>query len=51
MMKSCSTTKAVFLEWRMYLLITFEAAMRCSLSRYAEGSSIYQERRGQIRGD
>ena len=33
MMKSCSTTKAVFLECMMKRLMTLEAAMRCSESR------------------
>mmetsp|Transcript_32222 Transcript_32222/g.44946 ORF Transcript_32222/g.44946 Transcript_32222/m.44946 type:complete len:87 (+) Transcript_32222:500-760(+) len=39
MMKSCSTMNAVFLECRMYRLITLAARIRCSESRYAEGSS------------
>mmetsp|Transcript_12730 Transcript_12730/g.47008 ORF Transcript_12730/g.47008 Transcript_12730/m.47008 type:complete len:142 (-) Transcript_12730:1665-2090(-) len=39
MMKSCSTTKAVFFECMMNLLMTLDAAMRCSLSKYADGSS------------
>src|SRR5271154_3621525 len=40
MMKSCSTTKAVFLAWRMNRLMTFAAMIRCSESKYAEGSSM-----------
>mmetsp|Transcript_44486 Transcript_44486/g.144411 ORF Transcript_44486/g.144411 Transcript_44486/m.144411 type:complete len:208 (-) Transcript_44486:1200-1823(-) len=40
MMKSCSTMKAVFLACMMYRLMTLEAEMRCSESRYADGSSI-----------
>mmetsp|Transcript_18274 Transcript_18274/g.50722 ORF Transcript_18274/g.50722 Transcript_18274/m.50722 type:complete len:87 (-) Transcript_18274:396-656(-) len=39
MMKSCSTTKAVFLLCMMNRLITFAQLMRCSESRYALGSS------------
>jgi len=33
MMKSCSTTKALRLEWEMKRLITLEAMIRCSESR------------------
>ncbi|KAH3666816.1 hypothetical protein OGAPHI_003265 [Ogataea philodendri] len=33
MMKSCSTIKAVFLEWRINLLITLEQIIRCSESK------------------
>mmetsp|Transcript_35210 Transcript_35210/g.113420 ORF Transcript_35210/g.113420 Transcript_35210/m.113420 type:complete len:111 (+) Transcript_35210:651-983(+) len=40
MIKSCSTIKAVFLACMMKRLITFAATMRCSESRYADGSSI-----------
>jgi len=32
-MKSCSTTKAVFLAWRMNRLMTLAAMIRCSESR------------------
>mmetsp|Transcript_17338 Transcript_17338/g.41606 ORF Transcript_17338/g.41606 Transcript_17338/m.41606 type:complete len:103 (+) Transcript_17338:712-1020(+) len=39
-MKSCSTTNAVFFECMMNLLMTLAQLMRCSLSRYAEGSSM-----------
>jgi hypothetical protein len=38
--KSCSTTNAVFFACRINLLMTFEATIRCSESRYALGSSI-----------
>mmetsp|Transcript_30616 Transcript_30616/g.42234 ORF Transcript_30616/g.42234 Transcript_30616/m.42234 type:complete len:92 (+) Transcript_30616:597-872(+) len=37
--KSCSTTKALFFECSIKRFITFDAFNRCSLSRYAEGSS------------
>ena len=40
MMKSCSTMKAVFFAWRMNRLMTFAAMIRCSESKYAEGSSM-----------
>mmetsp|Transcript_56080 Transcript_56080/g.157336 ORF Transcript_56080/g.157336 Transcript_56080/m.157336 type:complete len:114 (+) Transcript_56080:397-738(+) len=40
MMKSCSTTKAVFLLCMMKRLITLAQLIRCSESRYALGSSI-----------
>mmetsp|Transcript_13980 Transcript_13980/g.28654 ORF Transcript_13980/g.28654 Transcript_13980/m.28654 type:complete len:114 (-) Transcript_13980:1428-1769(-) len=40
MMKSCSTTKAVFLACMMKRLITLAQVMRCSESRYALGSSM-----------
>ena len=39
MMKSCSTTNAVFLACMMKRRITLLAVIRCSESRYAEGSS------------
>lgn len=38
--KSCSTTKAVLLELMTNFLITLLAWIRCSESRYAEGSSM-----------
>mmetsp|Transcript_36848 Transcript_36848/g.75173 ORF Transcript_36848/g.75173 Transcript_36848/m.75173 type:complete len:122 (+) Transcript_36848:629-994(+) len=40
MMKSCSTTKAVFLACMMKRLMTLAQLIRCSESRYADGSSI-----------
>mmetsp|Transcript_8186 Transcript_8186/g.26839 ORF Transcript_8186/g.26839 Transcript_8186/m.26839 type:complete len:98 (+) Transcript_8186:592-885(+) len=40
MMKSCSTIKAVFLECMMKRLITFAHMIRCSESKYADGSSM-----------
>ena len=40
MIKSCSTMNAVFLLWMMNRLITFDAQILCSESRYADGSSM-----------
>ena len=42
MMKSCSTTKAVFLICMMNLLMALAVISLCSQSRQAEGSSIRQ---------
>mmetsp|Transcript_83199 Transcript_83199/g.138807 ORF Transcript_83199/g.138807 Transcript_83199/m.138807 type:complete len:211 (+) Transcript_83199:194-826(+) len=39
MMKSCSTTKAVFLACKIKRLMTLDAAKRCSESKKADGSS------------
>lgn len=38
-MKSCSTMKAIFLLFKINLLITFAVMILYSASKYAEGSS------------